>query len=304
MYKILIIGLGSIGQRHCRILKKINKKFVIKSISQNKIRNIENIQQRDVKKFKPNYIIISNHTSKHLKYLNFINNELKNVKILVEKPLFHKMFKFKEKNNNKIFVGYNLRFHPIIDKIKSIISKEDLYFSSLSCYSYLPKWRKNISYDNSNSAKKKYGGGVLLELSHEIDLINYLFNIKKIHSFFNSKISNLKIDTDDILNLNVFCKKVKFCNLNINFFDNLNQRMIRIVGNNFSLEGDLLKNSLIIIKKKNLKIKKINFKKTNTYENLHRSILKNKLNNICNLSQGLLILKLISKIKNGKKKNF
>ena len=44
----------------------------------------------------------------------------------------------------------------------------------VNCYSYLPNWRKNIPYYLSNSADKK-GGGVLLELSHEIDYLTWIF---------------------------------------------------------------------------------------------------------------------------------
>ena len=39
----------------------------------------------------------------------------------------------------------------------------------------IESWRKNIDYRSSVSAKKSLGGGVLLELSHEIDLVNGLF---------------------------------------------------------------------------------------------------------------------------------
>ena len=52
------------------------------------------------------------------------------------------------------------------------------------------------------------GGGVALELSHEIDLANYLFQIKNIISSYNKKISNLEIDTDDILCVNFICKNI------------------------------------------------------------------------------------------------
>ena len=297
MTKILIIGLGSIGLKHHQILKKINKKFKIKVLSKNKIKNIDYIEKKKILEFNPNYIIISNHTSKHIEYLNFINNHFKRVKILVEKPLFHKPIKFKIKNYNKVFVGYNLRYHPVVDKLKKLIKKNKFYYSSLTCFSFLPNWRNNIDYRLSNSAQKKYGGGVLTELSHEIDLIDYLFNIKKIHSSFNSKISQLKINTDDFLNLNTFCNKVKFCNLNVNFFDNLKERKIKIVGKDYSYEADILNNLIKVHNNKNFITKKIKIKAINTYEKLHKSILNNKYRNICDLKQGQKILKIIFEIK-------
>ena len=95
MNKILIIGLGSIGLKHFKILKKINKNFDIKVLSRNKIKNVKYINEKDIFDFAPDYIVISNHTSKHFKSLNLINNNLKKVKILVEKPLFHKSLNFK-----------------------------------------------------------------------------------------------------------------------------------------------------------------------------------------------------------------
>ena len=35
---------------------------------------------------------------------------------------------------------------------------------------YLPNWRADKNYSKSVSAKKDLGGGVLLELSHELEL--------------------------------------------------------------------------------------------------------------------------------------
>ena len=137
------------------------------------------------------------------------------------------------------------------------------------------------------------------ELSHEIDLIDYLFQIKKIHSKYNSKISKLKINVDDILNLNLECNRVKFCSLNINFFDFMNERKIRLVGKDVSIEADLLKNSIKIFNNLNKKVKNIYLKKINTYIKLHNSIIKNNSNDLCDLIQGQNLLKHIHKIKNG-----
>ena len=60
---------------------------------------------------------------------------------------------------------------------------------------------------NSVSAQKKLGGGVRLELSHDIDYLNLIFGNLKILYVFNKKISNLKINCDDILLVNALTKK-------------------------------------------------------------------------------------------------
>ena len=300
MIKILIIGYGSIGEKHYKILK-INNHKNIKILTKRKIKSLDIIEKKNIKNFNPNYVIIASHTSNHLKYLKYINDNFSEIKILVEKPLFDEYFNYKEINNNKIFINYNLRFHPVIKFIKNYITNQKLIFSSISCFSNLKNWRKNIKYSESNSAQKKFGGGVLLELSHEIDIANYLFGINKIHSSFNSKLSTLKINTDDILILNLICEKIKLCNLQINFFDNAKERKIRIVTNKSTIIGDLIKNNIVIYNKNKKITKNFKISKNSTYTSVHKSIIKNDNKQVCNLKQGLKIMKIISKIKKNDK---
>jgi len=300
MIKILIIGYGSIGEKHYKILK-INNHKNIKILTKRKIKSLDIIEKKNIKNFNPNYVIIASHTSKHLKYLRYINDNFSKIKILVEKPLFDEYFNYKEINNNKIFINYNLRFHPVIKFIKNYITNQKLIFSSISCFSNLKNWRKNIKYSKSNSAQKKFGGGVLLELSHEIDIANYLFGINKIHSSFNSKLSTLKINTDDILILNLICEKIKLCNLQINFFDNAKERKIRIVTTKSTIIGDLIKNNIVIYNKNKKITKNFKISKNSTYTSVHKSIIKNDNKQVCNLKQGLKIMKIISKIKKNNK---
>ena len=130
---ILIIGFGSIGQRHASILSKkkyTNKIFVYskRKILSKKFSRLNSLNDIDYKNIK--YIIISNETFEHYKILNKINNQFKKKIILVEKPLFNKLRKFSNKNSNKIFVGYNLRFHPAL----TILKKDKNYQSLVSKY--------------------------------------------------------------------------------------------------------------------------------------------------------------------------
>ena len=73
-------------------------------------------------------------------------------------------------------------------------------------FHYLPVWRNNLDYIHSNSAG--YEGGALLELSHELVMLNIFFKYKK-KIYFNlvNKISNIKIKKDD--NVILFGKSSK-----------------------------------------------------------------------------------------------
>ena len=66
----------------------------------------------------------------------------------------------------------------------------------VECGSYLPDWRTNINYRKTVSAKKELGGGVLLELSHELDYIRHFFGpFKNVKSYlYNSGSLGLNVE--------------------------------------------------------------------------------------------------------------
>ncbi len=296
LFKVLIIGYGSIGQKHAKILKKCNCEIKVltnqKKIPFKTIRN-----KKEIINYDPDYIIISNNTSKHIENADFLEKNFKNKIVLIEKPISNKYKKIRLKKN-KYIVGYNLRFHPLIQFIKKKIMMQNIHFISINVSSYLPEWRKSINYKNSNSAKKKFGGGLLLELSHELDYIKWIFGKIKLIYSYNKKISNLKIDTDDILILfGEINQKTKVI-FNMNFFSRINERNIQIEGKNFSLKADLIKNQIEIFSNK--KKKKYSWKKYkvfNTYVEEHKKVFKKDFEDFCTLEDSMNTLKMIKQIR-------
>ncbi len=209
--KIIIIGVGSIGLKHLDILKGLLPKSIIMVMHHNKSKKypkksdgvLEN--HNDAIIFKPDLIVISNPSSFHLKtaiiFLSIKTN------IFIEKPLSNNLKNIKEfiskfrDSNSFVTIGYNLRFLSSLNKLKKIIDKQllgEIFNVTTVTGQYLPTWRKNTNYTNTVSASKKLGGGVLLELSHEIDYLNWIFgDIKGVYSV-NKKQSKLSIDVEDL----------------------------------------------------------------------------------------------------------
>ena len=180
----LIIGFGSIGKQQYKVLKKLKifQNIYIYS-KRNKKKNFISEFYKIVN-INPDLIVICSETAKHFSQLKFIESKFKNKIILVEKPLFSNS-KYLNIKNNKVFVGYNLRYDPMLQYIKKIIEKEKkIITSNITCNSFLPNWRIR-DYSKSYSASKRKGGGVHLDLSHEIDYTNWIFkNLKKKKCFF------------------------------------------------------------------------------------------------------------------------
>ena len=146
MNKIVIIGYGSAGRRHARIINNNFKNIEINILTKQRVKKFRSFKNlNEIKKINPDYIIIASETIKHLNQLKYLEKNFKNKKILIEKPLFHKSNNLIFKRNN-IFINYNLRFNPYIQKLKKFLDKKFIYDIKLITNSYLPNWRKNISY--------------------------------------------------------------------------------------------------------------------------------------------------------------
>ena len=299
--KVAIIGFGSIGKKHFEIFKKykLAKKIFIISSQDLKFneKNIFLTSIREIKKINPDYFVISSETAKHLKFIKFIENNFKNKCVLVEQPLSNDLPHFKI-TKNLIYVGYNLRFHPVIQYVSNLIKNTKIISIDSICRSNLKNWRK-IDYTKSSSASKKKGGGVLLDLSHELDYIYYLFGDLFVRYSFNKKISNLKIDSDDTLYVFGNTLNNSLFSIIANYYSKMEFRSFTITGNNILIYGDLINNYVLI--KKNKKIIRKSWSKFNimkTYLDQHISIIKNENSKILsNYNQSIKLMKIIRSIK-------
>lgn len=296
-FKVLIIGKGSSSRNHIFALNKISKKICIKNFGN---REFEKFSLKKkvliLNKVNPDIIVLCSPSSFHYKQFKFIEKKFKNKKVLIEKPLFNKKKIIPSKLNNTYFIGYNLRFHPVLRYIKNFVKNKKILSIYVNCYSYLPEWRNN-KYDQSVSAQKKLGGGILLELSHEIDYLCWLFSRFNTLSSFDGKISNLNIDCTDTFTMFGCIGKKNLINLNLNFYSRISKRTLYINGDQFSLEGDLI-NNFVDIKHKNKRIK-INFNKFKnymTYKNQYLSIINKNFKDLCDLNQGIQVLEIIEEI--------
>jgi len=296
--KILIIGLGSIGKRHAFIfknIKNVGKIFILSKQKNNKYIKINNLEE--AKLANPDLIVICSKTSDHYKDLKLVEKNFKNKIILVEKPLFDKNKNIKIKNN-KIFVGYNLRYHPIIKFLKEKVKNKKIFSTFIFCGSYLPQWRKGRHYSNYYSSSSRHGGGVLLDLSHELDYIQWIFGkVKKINFSSVKKISNLKIKSEDYVNIIGNIKKINF-SINLNYFSRLPSRQIFIDGKNFSAKANLINNTIDLFE--NGKKKHIKFKvdRNFTYKKQNHSLLNNNFKISSSFKNAKDIMNLIDKIRN------
>jgi predicted dehydrogenase len=181
--KVLIIGLGSIAKKHINALKIIDIHtgiYALRSDKEAKVcQGVTNIfSWEDIPK-DINFVIISNPTSEHYKSIK--QSIQLCVPLFIEKPPVMKLndadelIKLIKGNNIRTYVAFNLRFHPVIQWLKNNLPLNKVIEVQSYCGSYLPDWRPEKDYRQVYSSQKKLGGGVHLDLLHELDYIRWIF---------------------------------------------------------------------------------------------------------------------------------
>ncbi|MCP4994387.1 MAG: Gfo/Idh/MocA family oxidoreductase, partial [Gammaproteobacteria bacterium] len=100
----------------------------------------------------------------------------------------------------RLMTGYNLRFLTTLISFREFIHQGKIgrvHSVHAEVGQYLPGWRPDVDYRKTVSAQKRLGGGVLLELSHEIDYMLWLFGKVDWVKATVLRQSSLQIDVED-----------------------------------------------------------------------------------------------------------
>jgi predicted dehydrogenase len=247
---IAIIGLGSIGKRHLRLLRALKPNIRITVVRSGKGNVVPEEEMADRVLYSIQDAIKSGiqaavvatpavcHIDQSIKLMSA------NIHLLLEKPLSHnmnrveKLLKIKKKTKVVGVVGYCLRHDPSAKKFKELLSKEQtgqILHVQVDCGSYLPDWRPDQDYRQATSSKKETGGGALLELSHELDYINWFFGkMQNVQASINYS-GTLDIDVEDSADM-IFTSKEGFpISVHIDFNSHRSHRKCTV----HCTEGDL-----------------------------------------------------------------
>lgn len=285
--KIVIIGLGSIGVRHLTLINKMHPNAKIAVLTSRNMKEFSKIgfvelkSLDEVSEFDPEIAIISNAASIHVSTAQKLTES--KIDLFIEKPLstnlkvVFELIKTCRSNNTILMVGYNLRFLPSLQSFKSQIDSGligKIYSIRSEVGQFLPEWRPDIDYRTSVSAQAELGGGVLLELSHEIDYLSWIFGKIIWARATLSKQSELDLNVEDHANLVLginqsMSEDEVIASLNMDFIRRDPTRICTAIGEKGSLRWDGIKNIVEIYKSHNegwVEVYRDKFDISQTYE--------------------------------------
>ncbi|MBN8473943.1 Gfo/Idh/MocA family oxidoreductase [Sulfuritalea sp.] len=212
--RALIVGQGSIGKRHLRLARTLMPDVDIRVLRHRDNEAIPEFANGSFSRvddaigFAPQLAVIANPATFHLGMAQPLAKS--GTHLLVEKPLaatldgVSQLIDTCRERGAVLMIGYNLRFLPSLRRFRDLLSQNVIgRVLSVRCEvgQFLPSWRSDTDYRQGVSARSELGGGALLELSHEIDYLRWIFGEVDWVQAALSRQSTLEIDVEDTAHL-------------------------------------------------------------------------------------------------------
>ncbi len=289
--RALVVGYGSIGQRHARLLGEMGLEVAVVSR-----RTVEHAPcygnlESALSEWDPGYLVIASATAEHQGTLNGLAAAGYAGRVLIEKPLFEAAHVLPAAGFVAAGVAYNLRFHPVIQALRAALVGETALQVQAYAGQHLVDWRPGRDYRDSYSASAAAGGGVLRDLSHELDLLAWLFGPWRRLAALGGRHGALEIDSDDSWAILMELSNCPLASLQINYHDRPGHREIRVNTHEHTFCANLSAATLT----RDGEVETFDAPRDASYRAQHQALLSDS-DNICGLAQGLAVVEMVEAI--------
>lgn len=280
----LVVGYGSIGSRHARLLAELGTDVAIVSS-----RAVEGMPRRYATlreaciRHRPDLVVIANDTHQHAPTLSELADTGHVGTVLVEKPVFDRVAPVASHRFSRLCIAYNLRFHPMLQRLREELRHQSIISAQVYAGQYLPEWRPGTDYRNCYSAHADRGGGVLLDLSHDLDYVGWIIGPWQRVAAIGGRFSPLDITSDDTFALLAQTERCPAVSIQLNYVDRVGRRRILVNTAAHSYEADLV-DGLLLIDGKEFQF---SVERDSTYRAMHLALLNGDDRHVCSLPEAL-----------------
>lgn len=255
--RILIVGLGSIAAKHIAAIRQLEKEtgaeheiYALRSSrtasGMERISNIFTIEE--AMDLKPDLIIVSNPTGSHAATISEFAGS--GIPMMIEKPVFERPVYeelINRMENSLTYVACNLRFleslRHVAEAVKSGTLPGRINEVNIYCGSSLPSWRLGSDFRKSYSANPELGGGVQLDLIHELDYACHIFGMPQKTYGIARSCSSLDIRAVDYANY-IYIYPGFCANIILNYYRPDYKRVMEIIFDNDIWTIDIASNCI------------------------------------------------------------
>lgn len=245
MTDVLVVGAGSAGRRHARLLHERGFPVYLTDPAPpaDVVDGVRVVDYRDnvVGEF-PVVVIASPNSVHEVQARQALDA---GARVLVEKPMALRTSgarRLADGRADRVMVAYNLRTHPPVERFMELVlggAAGHILTTALWFGSYLPGWRPGVDYRQTYSARADLGGGVLLDAIHELDLAVWLLGRRiDIRGAMLRKVSGLEIDVEDVVVAVGEVEGGATLSLSLDYLSQSYRRGLEVVGSNATVRLD------------------------------------------------------------------
>jgi predicted dehydrogenase len=255
--RFLIVGAGSIGERHARTFRQLGLSIAVVDGRADRASEIAarygcsssytSLQEAPLDQF--DAAVIATPADTHIPIASTCMEA--GLHLLVEKPLSCALLGAAElisgcqQRKLTLSVAYVLRFHPIVERVRQICQEGTLgHVLSLHaiCHHHLPTSRPDYFQTYYASAT----GGVVLDLSHEVNYIEWLLGPLRLLNCRLATVGELGIPGEAIADISLKSEDSISTQVHLHAADHQNRRECHIVGSRASLTANLLTGEIFV----------------------------------------------------------
>ncbi len=258
--RVLVVGAGSIGRRHMDNLRLMAHDVRFDLLREGRGRDealaadeSSSSSLEEALARRPDLMLISNPSALHLRPLVAAIEH--GIPFYAEKPLVttaEDLAMLKTVAGGALpphIVGCNLRFLPSLSRLRELLEQGAIgriARARLEAGQYLPDWRPTRDYRASYSARAALGGGVLLDLIHEVDASLWLFGSFGDVRSLQARASSLDIDCEDVACLLLGRAGGPVVTIELDYISRSPVRSYAIVGDEGTLAWNLQQRTLVL----------------------------------------------------------
>jgi predicted dehydrogenase len=262
--KTIVVGCGSIGRRHLKNLDSLGiKRLFACDPDKSRLEEVQNTLPVEgftdldmaLESVEPDAVVICTPPSMHVDQA--LQAARRGANLFIEKPLSDSLESISDlteeaqKNDCIVQVGYNLRYHPGIAKIKNMLDggaigrvmRADIEFGF-----YLPDWRPWQDYRKSYTANRTLGGGIILDDTHELDYPIWFFGSPIDLVCSSGRMSDLEMDVEDSADMIIRFAGGIQATIRIDCVQRVYSRHCTIIGTQGTIRWDYSQNRIEVFK--------------------------------------------------------
>jgi len=261
--RVLVVGCGSIGRRHLRNLRSLGMAQLAgcdpspseSALAQQEVqvRVFPDLRQA-VLEFQPEIVFVCTPPVYHVSQATAALRA--DAHVFIEKPLSHSLENIEElareacERHRIVQVGYNLRFHPGLQRIKRLLDENAVgrvLWARAEFGQYLPDWRPSQDHRQSYTANRALGGGIILDASHELDYMLWLMGQAPTEILcMTGMVSELGVDVEDCATLLLRFSNGAQADIHVDFVQRGYSRTCKIAGETGTISWDYTQNQVIL----------------------------------------------------------